>query len=154
MLEHNDKVKDQNVSVEERKAINDLKKDDSIMILPANKGRVTVVLNKKEYHSKCQTPLADAKTYKKLKTDPTNKYKKEFAIALRDLKDRNVIDQALHAKLYPTCDQPPRFYGLPKIHKVNCPLRPIVSSIGAISYQVASYVADTCHPLSAKHNIM
>ncbi|XP_068748853.1 uncharacterized protein [Montipora capricornis] len=150
LLEHNDKVKDQNVSDEERKAIDDLKKDDSIMILPADKGRVSVVLNKKEYHTKCQAILSDTKTYKKLKADPTSRYKNEFATALRDLKDRKVIDYALHSKLYPTCDQPPRFYGLPKIHKVNCPLRPIVSSIGTISYQIARYVADILSPLVGK----
>ncbi|MCG8430833.1 MAG: hypothetical protein MJA29_06655, partial [Candidatus Omnitrophica bacterium] len=92
----------------------------------------------------------DEKTYKKLRSDPTNRYKKEFATALRDMKDRKVIDQALHGKLYPTCDQPPRFYGLPKVHKANCPLRPIVSSIGTISYQVARYVADVLSPLVGK----
>ncbi|XP_068724037.1 uncharacterized protein [Montipora capricornis] len=94
-----------------------------------------------------QAILSDTKTYKKLKADPTSRYKKEFGIARRDLRDHKVIDYALHSKLYPTCDQAPRFYGLPKIHKVNCPLRPIVSSIGTISYQIARYVADILSPL-------
>ncbi|XP_068739082.1 uncharacterized protein [Montipora capricornis] len=150
LLEHNDKVKDQKVSDEERKAIDDLKKDDSIMILPADKGRVIVVLNKEEYHTKCQAILSDTNTYKKLKADPTSRYKKEFATALRDLKDRKVIDYALHSKLYTTCDQTTRFCGLPKIYKVNCPLRPIVSSIGTISYQIPRYVADILSPLVGK----
>ena len=97
-----------------------------------------------------QAILSDTKTYKKLKADPTSRYEKEFATALRDLKDHKVIDYALHSKLYPTCDQAPRFYGLPKIHKVNCPLRPIVSSIGTISYQIARYVADILSPLVGK----
>ena len=43
-----------NVSKEEIKSIDNLKKDDSIMILPADKRRVTVVMNKKEYEDKCQ----------------------------------------------------------------------------------------------------
>ena len=31
----------------------------------------------------------------------------------------------------------PKFYGLPRIHKENVPLRPIVSSIGSVTYEVA-----------------
>ena len=30
----------------------------------------------------------------------------------------------------------PRFYGLPKIHKANCPMRPIVSACGTATYQL------------------
>ncbi len=39
------------------------------------------------------------------------------------------------------------FYGLPKTPKPSCPLRPIVSSIGPVSYQAARFVADTIAPL-------
>jgi hypothetical protein len=54
---------------------------------------------------------------------------------------------ALHRKLYPTTDQPPRFYGLPKVHKTNMPMRPIVSSIGTISYECARYLSTVLSPL-------
>ena len=30
-----------------------------------------------------------------------------------------------------------RFYGLPKIHKANCPMQPIVSACGTATYQLA-----------------
>ena len=67
------KIKDQNVTKEEIEGIERLKKDDSIMVLPADKVRVTVVLNKTEYDEKCQQLLGDQKTYKKLKeTRPEN----------------------------------------------------------------------------------
>ena len=60
-------------------------------------------------------------------------------LCLKDLKDGNVIDHALHTcmNLYPTFDQSPKFNGLPKVHKANIPVRPIVFSIGTISYQCA-----------------
>ena len=32
---------------------------------------------------------------------------------------------------------PPKFYGLPKVHKPDTPLRPIVSSCGSVTYCVA-----------------
>ena len=125
------------------------------MILPADKGRVTVIMNKPDYYEKCNQLLSDGKTYQKLKTDPTNKFKKQFVSALKDLKDRKVIDYALNMKLYPTVDQPPRFYGLPNIHKSNMPMRPIVSSIGTISYQCARYIATILSPLvgNTEHHV-
>ena len=52
MLNKHDKIKDQNMTDEEWRAIKNLKKDESI-ILPANKGRVTVVMNKNNYYEKC-----------------------------------------------------------------------------------------------------
>ena len=54
-------------------------------------------------------------TFEKLKSDPTNNFKKEFVRNLKDLKDRKVINYyVLHMKLYPSVDQSPRFYGSPK----------------------------------------
>ena len=34
----------------------------------------------------------------------------------------------------------PRFYGLPKIHKANCPMCPIVSACGMATYQLAKFL--------------
>ena len=112
---------------------------------------VTVMMNKDDCYEKCNELLRDEKTYQKLKSDPTNnKFKKEFVSNLKILKERKVINHALHMKFYPTVDQPPRFYGLPKIHKGNMPIRPIVCSIGTISYQGARYLVTVLSPLAGK----
>ena len=42
----------------------------TFLILPADKGRATVVLNKAEYDEKLLVMLSDARTYKKLDRDP------------------------------------------------------------------------------------
>ena len=34
-----------------------------------------------------------------------------------------------------------RIYGLPKIHKVGLPLRPVVSSIDGFNYRLSKYLA-------------
>ncbi len=52
--------------------------------------------------------------------------------------------------MYPTTCSIPAFYGLPKIHKSNWPLRPFVSYIGTVSYEVARVVADILSPLVGK----
>ena len=45
---------------------------------------------------------------------------------------------------------PPKFYGLPKIHKSDTPLRPIVSSHGSVTYGVAKEITKILKPLVGK----
>ena len=45
---------------------------------------------------------------------------------------------------------PPMIYGLPKIHKPQVPLRPIVSCTGAPSYKLSKYIASVIFPLAGK----
>ena len=52
--------------------------------------------------------------------------------------------------MYPTGCVPPKFYGLPKIHKPETPLRPIVSSCGSVTYGVAKVLAKILKPLVGK----
>ena len=56
--------------------------------------------------------------------------------------------------MYPTWASSPKFYGLPKIHK-NIPLRPIVSSIGSVTYGVAKEIARIIKPLmgTSEHHV-
>ena len=70
-------------------------------------------------HKEVLRLLNDSQNYTKLKKDPFAEYKNELIIvlALKEMKKRAVISVELHIKkLYPTCDLPPRFYGLPKLH--------------------------------------
>lgn len=60
-----------------RKAIRNLCKDDGITILPADKGNVTVVMDKTEYNRKMLDLLTDP-TYKKLKRDPATNVEKKI----------------------------------------------------------------------------
>ena len=127
------KVPTPNVPREEVEALTNLKKDDSIIILPADKGRATVILDKKEYEEKASKILEDKKTYEILKKDPTNTFKNKLINILKTMNKEGNISQILYRQLYPTSYQAPRFYGLPKIHKPDMPLRPIVSGIGSIT---------------------
>ncbi|CAH1242829.1 HMCN1 [Branchiostoma lanceolatum] len=146
-----------NLPKEEREALRSLKRDKSITILPADKGRSVVVLNKTDYHKKCRDLLDDTATYHKLgKRDPTTRYKKELVSVLQDIEKEGGINYITYRRLYPTTETPPKFYGLPKIHKPDTPLRPIVSSIGSITYNSARFLADTLSPLVGKseHHIV
>ena len=140
-----------NISLKERKALESLKKNKDIMILGADKGRATVIMNTKDYKNKIEDLLKDENTYEALKKDPTNIYKSKLINILRDWRNNKRISDTLYHRLYPTSDLPPRFYGLPKIHKNNVPLRPIVSSIGNITQETSKYLTQVLSPLVGKN---
>ena len=52
--------------------------------------------------------------------------------------------------MYSTGCVPHKFYGLPKIHKPDTPLMPIVSSCGSVTYGVAKELAKILKPLVGK----
>ena len=47
------------------------------------------------------------------------------------------MSENTHKMMDPTGASAPKFYGLPKVHKKDIPLRPIVSNIGSVTYGVA-----------------
>ena len=55
-----------NMSKEEENALKNLRKDETITILPADKGKSVVVMDSKEYKEKVSTLLVDTKTYSQL----------------------------------------------------------------------------------------
>ena len=119
------------------------------MILGADKGRATVILDRSEYKQKISKLLEDKDTYEILKKDPTNAYKTKLVNILRKWRGKSISD-SLYFRIYPTSDLAPKFYGLPKIHKTQVPLRPIVSSIGSITYQLSKFLTQVLSPLVGK----
>ena len=70
----NSKPPKDNLSKDERKALKELQSDTSIVILPADKGRSTVILNREDYLEKCMDHINNG-PYQLLKKDPTTKIK-------------------------------------------------------------------------------
>ena len=54
------------------------------------------------------------------------------------------MDEGMYKARYPTSCTPPKFYALPKIHKMGTSLSPIVSSRSSVTYGVAK-VLDKMH---------
>ena len=86
----------------------------------------------------------------KLDKDPTNKIKAKLITKLRTIKKETSLDEGTYRIMYPTGCVPPKFYGLPKIHKTGTPLRPIVSSRGSVTYGVAKFLSRILKPLVDK----
>ena len=117
------------------------------MILTADKGVAMVVMNKNDYIKKAKALLDDTNTYKPITTDPTTKLKNRLINILKMMKGEGKIDKNTYKKIYPRGASEPKLYGLPKIHKENVPLRPIVSSIGSVTYEVAKELSRILKPL-------
>ena len=60
-------ITDNNLTKDEKQALKRLKNDKNIVILPADKGRVTVVMDKKDYHDKMNELVNDKQMYHELK---------------------------------------------------------------------------------------
>ena len=81
--------------------------------------------------------------------------KNYYSLLQRKFKNQKSIHDLslpqLGDKLYHTLRSsdatPATFYGLPKIHKPDVPLRPITSSINCPTYQVSRYLASILSPL-------
>ena len=65
----------------------------------------------------------------------------KFITLLKNIKAEGGINEETYSRMYPTATCTPKFYGLPKIHKAGVPLRPIVSSSGAVSFETAKELA-------------
>ena len=57
LILQNSKSPKDNLSKNERKALKELQSDTSIVILPADKGRSTVILNRENYLEKCMVHM-------------------------------------------------------------------------------------------------
>ena len=138
-----------NITREERRALEELRKDKSKIILTADNGVSLVVMDKEEYIRKAQA-LLDQPEYKSIPADPTTRYKNKLISILKSIKAEGGINEATYRRLYPTGASSPKLYGLPKVHKQGMSLRPIVSSIGVVTYQTAKELSKIQKPLVGK----
>ena len=152
MIEDMEKAKlpKSNLTKRERLALKTLRDDENIMVLPADKGKCMVIMERKEYLEKMEEKLKDETTYKRIEKDPTNDIKESLSKLLNKIKDEKQIDMKTFYRLQPTKAKIPRMYGLPKIHKENHPLREIVDSTGSVVKETDRYVSKIIQQYTGK----
>ena len=131
-----------NITKSEHLALENLRKDKDRIIVKADKGVALVVMDKTEYITKCEALLQDNSVYQHLSRDTSPTIHKELVKILQDYKNNNFISQTEYTQLTPhgSSSQAARFYGLPKIHKNNMPMHPIVSACGTTTYNTAKFI--------------
>ena len=81
--------------------------------------------------------LSDSATYQVILKNPICSIEERLNSFIWKLCKNNKISSHLYKTLRSSDSVLPRIYRLPKIHKPNVPLRPIVSFIGTATYQLA-----------------
>lgn len=141
-----------NITKEMRNALKNFKEDNSIMILPGDKGCASVIFNTETYHSKMLT-LIETGPYQLLNKDSTDRLSRKATEKLLHLKRSGNLSETEYNKIRPKQKQPPRIYGAPKIHKTNVPLRSIVSCVNTMAYDLSGFLARILSPLTGKFNL-
>ncbi|XP_055604770.1 uncharacterized protein LOC129753003 [Uranotaenia lowii] len=131
-----------------------LKSYPNIIVLEADKGNITVMMNREDYDRKMLALIEDQNTYSSLTRDPTTGFQtknNEFAKRLADLK---LINRATELKLKTYKATAPCIYGTPKAHKEGLPLRPVVPCMTSPSYQLSKHVGRILQAsINSKYNV-
>ena len=131
-----------NITKSEHLALENLRKDNDHIIVTADKVVALVVMDKTEYITKCKALLQDNSVYQHLSKDTSPTIHKELVKILQDYKNNNFISETEYTQLRCHGFNSPtgRFYSLPKIHKNNMPMHPIVSACGTATYNTAKFI--------------
>lgn len=118
-----------NLTPKEIAALKALRSHQQIIIKKCDKGGGIAVMNKSDYENKIYAMINDPNTYTETNVDDSTDTKLKADLLIQDLENQGLINKK--KSIYLTNFEPkcPIFYGVPKIHKQNWPLRPIVSQI-------------------------
>ena len=138
-----------NLQPHQRRALKILKaKKQRLRILPADKGNAAVLLSHEQYHSKMTEHISSG-PYTLLQRDPTSSLSGKVDRILKKLLKEGKIDISVFNSCKNLHPRPPQLYGLPKIHKPNTPIRPIVSFYNtlliALHKTLAHYIQPSTH---------
>ena len=109
-------------------------------------------MDKTDYFDKMDALANDKQTYEELKRDPTPALQRKLNSKILTLKRTDAIDTQRYYRLRCSVPQPPKLYGLPKLHKPGIPMRPIVSFCGSPKYQLSRYLTTILQPLLTNHD--
>ena len=108
-----------------------------------------VIMDRQDYINKAKH-LLNQPTCRAIPQDPTNTIKNKLINILKRVKYQTGLDNVTYKSIYPTGCVPPKILWLPKIHKPDTPLRPIMSSCGSVTYGVAKELTKILKPLVGK----
>ena len=112
-------------------------------------------MDEEDYIKKTED-LINQPTYKVIPADPTTRQKHKLINLLKNIKVEVGISEETYKRMYLTEAGSPKFYGLPKIHKAETPLRPTASSRGTVTYGTAKELARLLKPLvgMSSHHVL
>ncbi|CAH8477181.1 unnamed protein product [Schistosoma mattheei] len=122
------------------------------MLLRPDKGSSVVILNRDEYINKVMSILNNSTRFiiDNTQKDLTYATEKRVLRKLRELVKKNLIDNHTYNELKPKGSQLPYLYGLPKTHKPDIPIRPILSMAKSPFHKLARWFTRCLEPVRKK----
>ena len=129
-----------------------MQNNNNIVISKSDKGTIVVILNKQDYNNKITDILNNATKFKILGSvhEFDNTAQKEQC-KLFWFYNEHLITKKIYEIICRVRSQRPWLYGLPKIHKHNIPLRPVLSMVSSVQHQLAKWLADILEQLHSQH---
>ena len=128
-----------------------MRSNEQILITKPDKGSGVVILNKSDYIQKMGNILNDKTKFLNMGSvdqhDNTAKTEQKLQKRLLDLVNQTILTRDIYDRIRPTGSQRPRMYGLPKTHKEDIPLRPILSMIGSSQHELAKWLSEVLAPV-------
>ncbi|UYV70297.1 hypothetical protein LAZ67_7002451 [Cordylochernes scorpioides] len=134
-------------------ALKSLKAQHDILITKSDKGSQVVVLRTQDYKQKMTDILADPNTFHEISPNQVKDIANSYETALRSLKRTKGITSDQFLTFTSNISGVPYIYGLPKTHKPDIPLRPIVAYHLSPAFLLAKYLCTLLKPLVSSHNI-
>nr|VZI42411.1 unnamed protein product [Spirometra erinaceieuropaei] len=111
-----------------------------LVIVPADKERSAVILDRTDYLQKAKDLLEDRQFYVPCAMNPVKALAREINATLLALENSGAITPTDRRMARPRDTALARFYGLPKLHKDDAPLRLIVSLKGTPTYGLTKWL--------------
>lgn len=150
----------QNLTRDQREALNQLAWNKELTIKSADKGGAVVVMDTSLYIQEANRQLSNNKYYKEITEPITSSIIPQITDILYRLHESSYINSKQLDFLLPRNSQDERyFYLLPKIHKPRKswphpympPGRPIISDTNSPTYQISRYIDHYLRPLASQH---
>ena len=123
---NNLKKLERNLPKSELSALHKFSKNTGLVIVKPDKGNGVVILKKNDYNTKSLDILSDSTKFRVLQNDTLDSNENKLNRILRKLLKQGHITHEIYDDLFVSGSRSGFFYGLPKIHKPNAPLRPII----------------------------
>lgn len=122
---------------------------DSIIILNSDKSGTVVVMDRLQYREKVERVLQDTEKYKPVEgdRDPIPKIEKEINKKLKYLLEMNFITKDEYKKLESKNTNAGKLYFLVKSHKVDFPLRAVITGYDTPNQHITKFLAELLKPL-------
>ncbi|UYV70752.1 hypothetical protein LAZ67_8000486 [Cordylochernes scorpioides] len=136
----------QSQSLGKYRSLATLRRNHNIIITRSDKGSQTVVLDTADYASKMTEILSDRNTFVPITQPDASTSTKSFRLGLLRLKKSGHITPDQYSTFTSDLNNTPYIYGLPKTHKPDIPLRPIIAYHLSPAYKLSKYLTGLLTP--------